>query len=76
MNGILLGILIGLLVGTAVCARYLRQEIAANIGPRLRRIEYQLDVLQAELNLATTTHIADLTKRRIEPPAASGKLAS
>jgi len=76
MNGILLGILIGLLAGTAICARYLRQEIAANIGPRLRRIEYQLDVLQAELNLATTTHIADLSRRRMEPPAPPGKLAS
>ncbi len=68
MNGILLGTLIGLLVGTAVCARYLRQEIAANIGPRLKRIELQLDSLQAEVTLATTTHLADLTRRRNEPP--------
>jgi uncharacterized membrane-anchored protein YhcB (DUF1043 family) len=67
MNGILLGILIGLLVGTAVCARYLRQEIAANIGPRLKRIELQLDSLQAEVTLATTTHIADLSRRHTEP---------
>jgi hypothetical protein len=76
MNGILLGLLIGLLVGTAVCARYLRQEIAANIGPRLRRIEFQLDSLQAELNLATTTHLADLSRRHQEPPAAPGQMAS
>lgn len=63
--GILLGILLGLLVGTAVCARYLRQEIAANVGPRLRRIELQLDTLHAELNLATETWLATL-KRCIE----------
>jgi hypothetical protein len=60
---ILLGLLIGLLTGAAVCARYLRQEIAANIGPRLRRIELQLDTLQAELNLATEARLAALSKR-------------
>ena len=76
MNGIVLGILIGLLGGTAVCVRFLRQEIAANIGPRLRRIEYQLDSMQAELSLATTTHLADLSRRRMEPPAPPEKLAS
>jgi hypothetical protein len=76
MNGILLGILIGLLAGTAVCARYLRQEIAANVGPRLKRIEYQLDSLQAELNLATTTHLADLSRERLERPAPPQKMAS
>jgi hypothetical protein len=76
MNGILLGILIGLLTGTAVCARYLRQEIAANIGPRLRRIELQLDSLQAELNLANTTRLADLSRRLPEPPAQPGRMVS
>lgn len=60
---ILLGVLIGLLIGAAACARYLRQEIAANIGPRLRHIELQLDTLQAELNLATETRLAVLSRR-------------
>jgi uncharacterized membrane-anchored protein YhcB (DUF1043 family) len=60
---ILIGLLIGLLTGAAVCARYLRQEIAANIGPRLRRIELQLDTIQAELNLATETRLAALRTR-------------
>jgi hypothetical protein len=67
---ILLGLLTGLLIGAAVCARYLRQEIAANIGPRLGRIEQQLDALpaelntlRAELNLATEIRLAALSKR-------------
>jgi uncharacterized membrane-anchored protein YhcB (DUF1043 family) len=60
---ILLGLLMGILLGAAVCARYLRQEIAANIGPRLRRIELQLDTLRAEVNLATEARLAALTKR-------------
>ena len=56
----LLGLLVGLLAGAAVSARYLRQEISANVGPRLRRIELQLDALQAELNLATEARLAAL----------------
>jgi uncharacterized membrane-anchored protein YhcB (DUF1043 family) len=60
---ILVGLLFGMLIGSVVCARYLRQEIAANIGPRLRIIEQQLDSLHAELNLATEVRLAALTKR-------------
>jgi hypothetical protein len=59
---VLLGLLTGLLVGAVACARYLRQEIAANIGPRLRPIELQLETLQAELNLATEARLAALRK--------------
>ena len=62
MTGALLGILGGLLVGASVCARYLRQEIAANIAPRLRRIELQLDNLQTELTLAAAARAADLDR--------------
>jgi hypothetical protein len=66
---IVLGVLIGLLVGAAVCARYLRQEIAANIGPRLQRIEVQLGILRAELdnaelNLTTELRRAVTSRRR------------
>jgi hypothetical protein len=32
------GVLIGLLAGVLLCARYLRQEMAANIGPKLEHI--------------------------------------
>jgi uncharacterized membrane-anchored protein YhcB (DUF1043 family) len=60
---ILLGLLIGLLVGAVACARYLRQEIAANIGPRLKHIELELDTLRAELNLATEVRLAALSRR-------------
>ena len=60
---ILLGLLMGLVIGAAVCARYLRQEIAANIGPRLRSIELQLDALRAEVNLATEARLASLSRR-------------
>ena len=59
---ILLGVLIGLLLGAAVCARFLRQEMMANISPRLRRIELQLDTLRAELNLAIEARLAALNK--------------
>ena len=60
---IVLGALIGLLIGAVASARFLRQEMAANVGPRLRRIEMQLDALRAEVNLATETRLAALRKR-------------
>jgi hypothetical protein len=65
---VLLGLLVGLLIGAAASARYLRQEIAANVGPRLRRIELQLESLQAEVNLATETRLAVLRSRIDQAP--------
>jgi uncharacterized membrane-anchored protein YhcB (DUF1043 family) len=76
MTGILLGVLIGLLAGTAVCVRYLRQELAANVGPKLRRIEQQLDTLQAEINLATTSGLTDLSRPRGRHPSLPGDTTS
>lgn len=60
---ICLGLLIGLVIGAAMSARYLRQEIAANIGPRLHNIEGQLDALRAEVNLATEMRLTALSRR-------------
>jgi len=46
---ILLGLLLGLLAGMTVCARYIRQELAAKISPRLGHIESQLTNVQREV---------------------------
>lgn len=56
----LLGALIGVLAGGALCVRYLRQEIAADIGPRLRRVQLQLDSLESALNLVLVTRYAEI----------------
>ena len=56
-----LGALLGLLLGGALCVRYLRREIAADIGPKLKRMQLQLDNIETELNLAITTRHAELT---------------
>ena len=56
----LLGALIGMLAGGALCVRYLRQEIAADIGPRLRRLQLQLDSLESALNLVLVTRYAEI----------------
>jgi hypothetical protein len=50
-----LGTLLGVLIGGALCVRYLRQEIAGNIGPRLNRIQLQIDTLESAVNLALVT---------------------
>jgi hypothetical protein len=59
----LLGALIGVLIGGALCVRYLRHEIAADIGPRLRRLQIQLDNLESAINLAVVTRYAELGSR-------------
>jgi hypothetical protein len=56
----LLGTLIGVLAGGALCVRYLRQEIAADIGPRLRRLQLQLDSLESALNLVLVSRYAEI----------------
>jgi hypothetical protein len=58
----LLGTLIGTIAGCLICIRYLRREVAADIGPRLRRIEVQLDNLETALNLAIVTRYADMAE--------------
>ena len=59
----LLGALLGVLAGGAICVRYIRQELTADIGPKLRRIQAQLDNVEAELNLATTIRLEELGRR-------------
>ena len=57
----LVGALLGLLMGGALCVRYIRQEVAADIGPKLKHVQLQLDNIQTELTLANTTRYAELT---------------
>jgi hypothetical protein len=65
----LIFLLLGVLGGGALCVRYLRREIADEIGPKLKRMQFQLDSIAAELNLATTTRQAELSARSTASPA-------
>jgi hypothetical protein len=56
-----LGALIGVLIGEAICIRYLRREIAADIGPKLRHIQAQLSNLEASVNLELMSHYAHIS---------------
>jgi hypothetical protein len=67
----LIGLLVGTIAGCLICIRYLRREIAADIGPRLRRIQLQLDNLETAVNLGTVTRYADLAAYRPPLPRAS-----
>jgi len=58
-----LGALLGVLLGGTLCVAYLRQEIAAGISPKLRRVELQLDTIESQLNLAIMTRYAELDAR-------------
>ena len=57
----LVGALLGVLMGGALCVRYLRREVAGDIGPKLKRLQLQLDNIETELNLAIATRHAELT---------------
>ena len=56
----LVGALLGVLMGGALCVRYFRREVAA-IGPKLKRMQLQLDNIETELNLAIATRHAELS---------------
>ena len=64
----LVGALLGVLAGGAVCVRYLRREVAADIGPKLRRMQLQLDNLETAINLALVTRYAELSGRLPHDP--------
>ncbi len=59
----LVGALLGVITGSTLCVRYLRREIAADLGPRLKRIQLQLDNLETQLNLAIMTRYTELSSR-------------
>ena len=65
----LLGTLIGVLMGGALCVRYLRHEIAADICPRLRRLQLQLDNLESAINLVLVTRYAEIGSQQPREPA-------
>jgi hypothetical protein len=68
----LIGLLLGVLGGGALCVRYLRQEIAANVGPGLRRVQMRLDYLEAEISLALATRPADHSRGYPQVPQPPG----
>ena len=70
-----LGALLGILAGGALCVRYLRREVAGDIGPRLRRIQIQLDNLEAEVTLAMATRLAEISRLQLSGPAAPTRQA-
>ena len=60
-----LGCLLGILSGGTLCAAYLRQEIAAGVSPKLKRVEIELELesIESQLNLAIMTWHAELSAR-------------
>ena len=57
----LVGLLLGTLFGGTLCVRYLRREMAANVGPQLRQLNFKIETLESVLNLALATRHTELT---------------
>jgi ABC-type lipoprotein release transport system permease subunit len=55
------GLLLGTLIGGGLCVRYLRREIAADIGPQLRQLNLKVETLESVVNLALATRYAELS---------------
>jgi hypothetical protein len=68
----LLGSLLGLLGGGVIVVCCLRHEVAADIGPRLRRLQVQLDNLEAAVNLALMTRYTELSRTPPSDPQQPG----
>ena len=67
-----LGALVGTLIGQGICIRYLRREVAADIGPKLRYIQSQLNNLEAAINLELVSRYTHLSGRLQQDQASSG----
>lgn len=68
------GTLLGALAGAIACVRYVRQEMTADIAPRLRRLQVQVDSLETEIRLSVTEWLTEMSRRYKEPsPTLPGK---
>jgi hypothetical protein len=67
----LLGLLLGLLFGALLCIRFIRQEVAGDIGPRLRNIQSHVEALEADVGLAIGTRYAEASSRLSQEPPRS-----
>lgn len=56
----LVGLLLGVLIGGALCVRFLRREISANVGPQLRQLNLKIESLESVLHLALATRHTEL----------------
>jgi hypothetical protein len=59
----ILGTLLGILISGALCIRYLRREIPADIGPQLRQTQAQLDSIKAIPQLRTAESVRRTQRR-------------
>ena len=62
------GVLLGTLVGGALCVRYLRREIAADVGPQLRQINLKIETIESVIHLALATRYAELASSSTTRP--------
>ena len=67
-----------MLFGGILCAAYIRQEMTARIGPKLRHVELQLETVEAQLNLVVMTRYAELSEHQAgrterQPPGRSDR---
>jgi len=57
------------LIIVLLCVRYLRREIAADVGPQLRQINLKIETIESVIHLALATRYAELASSPSRPMA-------
>jgi hypothetical protein len=65
----LVALLLGVWIGTLLRVRYVRQGVIDELGPKLSRMQGQLNTIEAELSYMVSARYAELNARPlVEPP--------
>jgi hypothetical protein len=64
----LVALLLGVLIGTLLRARYIRQGVIDDLGPKLSRMQGQLNTIEAELAYMVSARYAEVNARPLSEP--------
>jgi hypothetical protein len=68
----LVALLLGVLIGTLLRARYIRQGVIDDLGPKLSRMQGQLNTIEAELAYMVSARYAEVSARPLAEPWQQG----
>jgi hypothetical protein len=60
-----IGALLGVLVGAVVCVRWVKQEMTAQVAPRMHLMETRMSTLQSSVDLALSKWHEDMHTHRM-----------
>jgi hypothetical protein len=64
----LVALLLGISIGTLLRSRYIRQGVVDDLGPKISRMQGQLNTIEAELAYMVSARHAELNARPFPEP--------